>query len=457
MSSESSELRLFPDQESELSDSLDKMGPHAPLARRVAPQTLEEFVGQDHLIGPGRALRRAIESDCLTSLILHGPPGVGKTALARIIARRTQAAFATLNAVTSGVAEVRKVIQQAKERAASGRRTILFIDEIHRFNRAQQDALLPAVEAGDITLIGATTFNPFFAINSPLLSRSQIFEMFPLTEEQIRKIIERAREHPARGFDDRQIEIEPDAIDHLIRVADGDARRALADLELAILTTDPDEENRICVTCNAVQEANQRKAQVYDGTGDEHYDIISAFIKSLRGSNPDAALYWMALMFRAGEDPRFIARRIAIAAAEDVGNADPMALVVANSAVQMLEFIGMPEGRLVLAQAAIYIASAPKSNASTLGIGAAMQKVESDETIPVPSHLRDAHYPGAKRLGRGQGYTYPHDFPGHFVPQDYGVAPGSLYHPADSGLEKEIRKRLEKLWGIDWETPKPAE
>ncbi len=453
MSSESSELGLFPDQPPPDPDSFDKAPRHAPLARRVAPQTLEDFVGQEHLLGSGRVLRRAIEADRLTSLILFGPPGSGKTALARIIARRTQSVFAVLNAVTSGVGEVRKVIQQAKQRAVSERRTILFIDEIHRFNKAQQDALLPAVEAGDITLIGATTFNPFFAINSPLLSRSQIFEMFPLTPEQIREVLERALKHPALGFEDNPIEIEPEGMQHLIRIAEGDARRALANLELAVLTQEPDESNRIQVTLDAVQEVSQRKAQVYDRTGDEHYDIISAFIKSLRGSNPDAALYWMALMLRAGEDPRFIARRIAIAAAEDVGNADPMALVMANAAVQILEFIGMPEGQLVLAQAVTYVASAPKSNASTLGIGAAMEEAESGKSVPVPSHLRDSHYPGAKRLGRGQGYTYPHDFPEHFVRQDYGIAPGRFYRPANLGQEKEIRKRLEELWGIDYEAP----
>jgi len=448
MVKDNSDLTLFDMGDEPSEDEFQTPSRQAPLARRLAPQDLEEFVGQEHLLGPDRPLRRAIDADRLTSLILYGPPGVGKTALARIIARKTNSSFVTLNAVTSGVADVRAEIRKAKKAAQRGRRTILFLDEIHRFNRAQQDALLPSVEAGDIILIGATTANPFFAINSPLLSRSQIYELYPLTQEDMQRIVERAISHPELGIARDEIEISEEAIEHIVLLSNGDARRAINTLETSLLCAPRDASGRIEVTAEVIQGISQRKAQVYDGSGDEHYDIVSAFIKSMRGSNPDAALYWMAVMLRAGEDPRFIARRIAIAAAEDVGNADPMALVLANAAVQTLEFIGMPEGQLVLAQAVAYVSAAPKSNSSTLAIGAAMNQVESGKTIPVPNHLRDAHYPGAKRLRRGEGYKYAHDFPEHFVKQDYGIVPGTFYIPTPIGKEREIKERLEKLWEI---------
>ncbi|HNR32454.1 MAG TPA: replication-associated recombination protein A [Candidatus Hydrogenedentes bacterium] len=423
----------------------DRLKKEAPLARRVAPRTLDEIVGQDHILGPGKVLRRAIEADRITSLLLYGPPGSGKTALARIIAMRTKAAFEPLNAVTSGVRELRELIAAAKQRRIhEQRRTIVFIDEIHRFNRAQQDALLPDVENGAITLIGATTENPFFAVVAPLLSRSQIFEFKRLEDGHVIELLRRALAHPNRGMNDLRIEVDDDALEHFAQYAEGDARRALNALEIALLTT-PQVEDGLHVTLDAARESIARKLLHYDGAGDEHYDAASAFIKSMRGSNPDAAIYWMARMIEAGETPRFIARRICIAASEDVGNADPLALVLATAAWQACEFIGMPEARIILAQAATYVACAPKSNAAYLAIDAALKDVREQKTVETPAHLRDTHYPGAQRLGRGQGYQYSHDFEEGYVTQDYGVPRGAYYHPVDRGKEAEFKARLERF------------
>jgi len=416
----------------------------APLPRRVAPRTLDEIAGQDHILGPGKLLRRAIEADRITSIILFGPPGAGKTALARLIAMRTKAAFENLNAVTSGVKDVREVIERAKtRRVETAQRTILFVDEIHRFNRSQQDALLPDVENGNIILIGATTENPFFSIVSPLLSRSQLFEFKQLSEEDVIGLLRRALTHPERGLDEFQIEADDAALAHIARYSEGDARRALNALEIAMLTTPP-ENGRILITADVAAESIQKKIMHYDGTGDEHYDAASAFIKSMRGSNPDSAIYWMARMLEAGDEPRFIARRMCIFASEDVGNADPMGLVLATAAWQACEFIGMPEAKIILAHAATYLASAPKSNASYLAIGQALDDVKTKKTVAVPSHLRDGG-PSGQKIGRGIGYQYPHDFEGGYVAQNYGVPLGTYYHPTDHGNEADIKKRLEEL------------
>ncbi|MDK1020715.1 MAG: replication-associated recombination protein A [Candidatus Hydrogenedentes bacterium] len=420
----------------------ERMRKEAPLARRMTPRTLDELVGQDHILGPGKILRRAIEADRITSLILFGPPGSGKTALARIIAMRTEAAFENLNAVTSGVKLLREVIARAKHRRVhENRRTILLVDEIHRFNRAQQDALLPDVENGNIILIGATAENPFFSIVAPLLSRSQLFEFNRLESDDVIGLLRRALVHPDRGLDDFDVEADDDALTHIALYAEGDARRALNALEIAMLTTPP-EGGAIHITLDAARESIQKKMLHYDATGDEHYDAASAFIKSMRGSDPDSAIYWMARMLEAGDDPRFVARRMCIAASEDVGNADPMALVVATNAWQACEFIGMPEARIILAQAALYIACAPKSNASYLAINAATKDVREKKTVPVPKHLQDGG-PRGKELGRGVGYEYPHDHPEGYVPQDYGVPRGTYYVPSDRGKEAEFKKRLE--------------
>lgn len=423
----------------------DRLKKEAPLARRVAPRTLDEIVGQDHILGPGKVLRRAIEADRITSLLLYGPPGCGKTALARIIAMRTKSVFEPLNAVTSGVKELRELIEAAKQRRIhEQRRTIVFVDEIHRFNRAQQDALLPDVENGTITLIGATTENPFFAVVAPLLSRSQIFEFKRLEDAHVISLLRWALNHPNLGMGELRMDVDDAAFEHFAQFAEGDARRALNALEIALLTTPP-EEGRIHVTLDVARESIARKLLHYDGTGDEHYDAASAFIKSMRGSNPDAAIYWMARMIESGETPRFIARRICIAASEDVGNADPMALVLATAAWQACEFIGMPEARIVLAHAATYVACAPKSNAAYMAIDAALKDVRERKTIEAPAHLRDTHYPGAQRLGRGEGYLYSHDFEEGYVTQDYGVARGTYYHPTEHGKEAEFKERLERF------------
>jgi len=423
----------------------DRMRREAPLARRIAPRTLDDFVGQEHILGPGKLLRRAIEADRITSLILYGPPGTGKTALARIVAMRTKSAFEPLNAVTSGVKELRELLAQAKQRRIhEQRRTIVFVDELHRFNKAQQDALLPDVENGNITLIGATTENPFFSVVAPLLSRSQIFEFKRHTEEALVGLLRRALTHPELGMDPEAITVDDAALDHIARYAEGDVRRALNALEVALLTTPP-ADDRIHITVEEARESIQRKLLHYDGTGDAHYDAASAFIKSMRGSNPDSALYWMARMLEAGETPRFVARRICIAAAEDVGNADPMALVLANAAFQSCEFIGMPEARILLSQAVTYIAAAPKSNAAYTAIDAALAAVREEKTTEIPAHLQDAHYKGAKRLGHGANYQYAHDGEGNYVTQDYGVPRGTYYRPTENGKEAEIKARLDAL------------
>lgn len=419
--------------------------PEAPLARRVAPRTLNEIIGQDHILGPGKLLRRAIEADRLTSLILYGPPGSGKTALARVIAMHTQAGFESLNAVLAGITDIRNVIKVAEQRYAMNKKsTIVFIDEIHRFNRTQQDALLPHVENGRIVLIGATTENPYFSVVAPLLSRSQVIEFKPLEEPHIVELLNRSLQHPKRGFPGITIELEAAAARHIARYAEGDARQALNALEIALRTTEP-REGTIRITLDIAAESIQQKLLHYDGTGDEHFDMVSAFIKSMRGSNPDAAVYWMARMIEAGESPRFIARRICIAASEEVGNADPMALVVANAAFQAAEFIGFPEARIILAQAAIYVACTVKSNASYLAIDAALKDVREKKSIAVPDHLKDASYRGAGNLARGQEYHYAHDFEDGYVPQDYGIPKGTYYHPSERGKEAEFLKRLEVL------------
>ncbi len=419
---------------------------NAPLAWRMAPRTLDEFVGQEQILGEGKLLRREIESDRLATAIFYGPPGTGKTALAKIIARTSKSSFQRLNAVTSGVADLRQLIEGARQRMVSaGRKTIVFVDEIHRFNRAQQDALLPDVEEGTITFIGATTQNPFFAMTAPLVSRSQIFQFEPLNAEHIETLIDRALSDEERGLGKMNIRLDDDARRHWAKASDGDARRALNALEVAVMTTPPDESGAIRITLDIAQESIQRKAIVYDGAGDDHYDTISAFIKSMRGSDPDAAMYWLAKMLEAGEDPRFIARRIVICASEDVGNADPQALVVANAALQVSEFIGLPEAQIPLAQATIYVACAPKSNASYMAIADARKDVREQPTFPVPGHLRDANYPGAKRLGHGEGYKYAHDYPGHHVGQVYGPPGKHFYKPTEHGFEAEIKKRIERL------------
>jgi putative ATPase len=416
----------------------------APLAARFRPRTLEEYVGQSHLLAPGKPLRRLIEADRLASLILFGPPGVGKTSLAEVIARRTECHFERLNGVESSVADLRRVLGAAVMRQKSGgRRTVLFIDEIHRFNKAQQDVLLPDVEAGSVRLIGTTTHNPSFYINGPLVSRSQIFQLEPLTTEELSVLIDRALADPERGLGRMKIELLPPARAHLIATSEGDARRALNGLELAALTTPANADGAVIIDAAAIEECVQKKRVLYDRDEDQHYDTISAFIKSVRGSDPDAALYWLAKMIEAGEDPRFIARRLVILAAEDIGLADPQGLVVAVAAHHAVEFIGMPEGRIPLAEATLYLACAPKSNSSITGIGEAMSAVQKDEVVQVPKHLRDAHYSGAKKLGHGTEYQYSHSFPGAIAPgQSYGIAPGRFYAPTDHGYEAKIRARL---------------
>ncbi|MGE5529150.1 MAG: replication-associated recombination protein A, partial [Patescibacteria group bacterium] len=401
--------------------SADERARQAPLAARMRPRTLDEFVGQEEIVGPGRLLRRSIEADRLTSMILYGPPGTGKTTLARVIANTTHSHFEQVNAVTSGVADLRRVIAEARERFTHHRqRTILFIDEIHRFNKSQQDALLPAVEDGTILLIGATTENPFFEVNSPLVSRSRIFELRPLTNEEVGVIIDRAAADEERGLGRLRVVLEEDARRHLLDAANGDARVALNGLELAALTTEPDAAGVRRITLAVIEESIQRRAILYDRDGQGHYDAISAFIKSMRGSDPDAAVYWLARMIAAGEDPRFIARRMVVHAAEDVGNADPHALLVATAAAQAVEFVGLPEAQIPMAQAAIYIACAPKSNATVLAIHEAMAAAREVQARDVPVHLKNPPSELASRvLGHGADYKYPHDFPGAYVPQQY--------------------------------------
>jgi putative ATPase len=416
----------------------------------MRPRTVEEFVGQQHFFGPGKLLRRLLQADRLGSLIFYGPPGTGKTALAHVIANHTRCLFRPLNAVSSGTKEVRELLQHAREELeATGRRTILFVDELHRFNRAQQDVLLPDVEEGHVILIGATTQNPFFAINSPLLSRSQIFTFEPLTREEIKTLLHRALTDPERGLGKIPVHATAEALDFLAEVSDGDARRALSALEVGVLSALPSEPaasgEAIEFTLQVAQDSIQRKTLDYDATGDAHYDVTSAFIKSMRGSDPDAAIYWLARMLESGEDPRFIARRVVICASEDVGNADPQALVVAAATLQAVEFVGLPECQLSLAQAVTYIATAPKSNASAMAVWKASEDVRAGRTLPVPEHLRDTHYRGAERLGHGADYQYSHDFAGGWVDQAYLPEERRYYHPVDRGYEQVIRERLEEL------------
>jgi len=416
-----------------------------PLAVRMRPLTRDEFVGQEHFFAPGKLLSRMLEADRLMSVIFYGPPGTGKTTLAQVIAEHTQAAFHALNAAACGVAEVREAIERARDRLEMrGRRTVLFIDELHRFNKAQQDVLLPDVEEGTVIMIGATTHNPFFTITPPLVSRSQIFEFKPLSKDHIKTIVRSALADEERGLGSHDVELPDDVLDFIAEVSDGDARRALNALEVAVMTTEPGPDGVIRCTLAVAEDSIQKKAVVYDRDGDSHYDAASAFIKSMRGSDPDAAIYWMARMLEAGEDPRFIARRMVICAAEDVGNAAPLALVLANAALQAAEFVGLPEAKIPLAQAVTYIACAPKSNAAYMAIAKAEEDVQSGRTLEVPGHLKDAHYPGAKRLGRGEGYKYAHNYEGHFVEQDYLPVDRTYYEPSEEGYEKEIKKRLDE-------------
>ncbi|MFH1354856.1 MAG: replication-associated recombination protein A [Candidatus Omnitrophota bacterium] len=417
-----------------------------PLALRMRPQNLSDFVGQPHILGKGKLLRRAIEADRLSSLILYGPPGTGKTSLAWCIANMTKAHYVSINATTSNVEELRRVIIAAKQRLTNaGRKTILFIDEIHRFNKAQQDVLLPDVESGNPILIGATVHNPYFSIASPLVSRSLVCELKSLKDSEIITILNRCLENKARGLGSGKIKIDKKALIFLSKACAGDARRAINALEIGVLTTSKSKDGFIYFDLEVAAESIQKKAIIYDRDEDAHYDTASAFIKSVRGSDPDAALYWMAKMLYAGEDPRFIARRICILAAEDVGNADPLALVLANAALQISEFVGMPEARIPLAQAVIYISCAPKSNASYLAIDKALGDIEKKKTQEVPDHLKDASYAGAEKLGHGKGYKYAHDYEGHFVNQKYTRRAVRYYEPTEIGYEAKIKQRLDKL------------
>jgi putative ATPase len=414
-----------------------------PLAARMRPRTVDEFAGQEHFFGPGKLLRRMLEADRFSSLIFYGPPGCGKTALAHVIAQATHCRFRELNAVAAGSKELREILQEARvELEEGGARTILFLDELHRFNRAQQDILLPDVEEGRIILIGATTQNPFFAINSPLLSRSQIFTFKPLSHDDVKTLLSRALSDPERGLGNRQVHLHAEAQEFLAEISDGDARRALTALEIGVLSTPADP---VEYTLAVAQDSIQRKVIDFDPTGDSHYDLASAFIKSMRGSDPNAAIYWLARMLEGGEDPRFIARRIVICASEDVGNADPQALVIAAAALQATEFVGLPECQLALAQAVTYIATAPKSNASTMAIQRAREDVVSGRTLGVPTHLRDANYGGAKAFGHGEGYQYSHSFEGGWVDQEYMPEARIYYEPVERGYEAVIKARIEEL------------
>ena len=418
----------------------------APLAARMRPRTLDEFVGQAHVIGPGAMLRQAIEQDRLMSVVFWGPPGCGKSTLASIIARHTNAAFESYSAVTSGVADVRRVIERASARKrAQGRRTILFVDEIHRWNKAQQDALLPHVENGTVILIGATTENPYFEVNAPLISRSKVLRFHPLTSDDIRSLVERALSDSERGLGGQNVQMDPEALRHIVDIAGGDARAALNTLEMAAQIAHADDQGRPCITLKDAEEAAQQRALGYDRRGDEHYDTISAFIKSVRGSDPDAALYWLAKMLRAGEDPMFIARRLVILASEDIGNADPQGLVVATAAAQAVHMIGMPEARITLAQATTYLAAAPKSNAAYVALERASHDIATRGAAPVPLHLRNAPHPALGQFGHGKGYRYPHDYPGNWVEQEYAPSEarsGVYYEPTENGYEARIKARL---------------
>lgn len=421
----------------------------APLASRLRPRTLEEVVGQRHILGKDKLLYRAIRADKLGSVIFYGPPGTGKTTLARVIANTTSAEFKQINATVAGKKDMEEVVREAKDALGMyGRKTILFVDEIHRFNKGQQDYLLPFVEDGTLILIGATTENPYFEVNGALLSRSRIFELKPLEKDDIKELLKKAVRDKERGMGAYRAAIDEDALEFLADVANGDARAALNAIELGILTTDRGADGLIHIDLAVAQECIQKRAVRYDKSGDNHYDTISAFIKSMRGSDPDAAVYYLARMLYAGEDIKFISRRIMICAAEDVGNADPQALTVAVSAAQAVERIGMPEAQIILAQAAAYVAAAPKSNAACTAIFEAMKTVEETRTMPVPVHLQDKHYQGAEKLGRGTGYLYAHDYPNHYVKQQYlpdGLTERHFYRPSENGYEKQIKEWLEFL------------
>jgi putative ATPase len=425
------------------------MEKEAPLAARMRPRTLDEVAGQEHIIGKDTLLYRAIKADKLSSLIFYGPPGTGKTTLAKVIANTTSANFTQINATSSGKKDMEEVVSKAKElQGGYGKRTILFIDEIHRFNKAQQDYLLPFVEDGTLTLIGATTENPYFEVNGALISRSLIFELKPLSREAIGSLIQIAVEDSERGMGSYKGQIDQDALEFLADVSGGDARHALNAVELGLLTTPRSADGLIHLTLDVAQECIQRRAVRYDKGGDNHYDTISAFIKSMRGSDPDAAVYYLARMLYAGESVTFIARRFMICASEDVGNADPAAIQVAVSASLAVERVGMPEAQIILSQAASYVACAPKSNSAVNAISTAWQTVEQTGSLPIPSHLQDAHYKGSAKLGRGTGYLYAHDFPNHYVKQQYlpdELMDTAFYIPSDSGYEKQIKAHLEYM------------
>jgi len=440
-------LDLFEDYPREESGADRASRAERPLADRVRPSRLDEFVGQQHLLGPGKVLRKAIESDDLVSMIFWGPPGSGKTTLARIIARETKSEFHSLSAVTSGVADVRKVLERARRNRARGVRTILFIDEIHRFNKAQQDALLHAVEDGTVLLIGATTENPSFEVIGPLLSRCRVFRLHALSREDLKRVVERALQVD-EWLRNKRVQFGEGALDLLLDLSGGDARVTLNALELAVKLAAPRSDGTRLIDQKLVREAMQRPALLYDKKGDYHYDLISAFIKSVRGSDPDAAIYWMARMLEGGEDPKFIARRLIILASEDIGNADPQALVLATSAFTAVDYVGMPEARIILSQVAAYLASAPKSNAAYVAISEALEDVRKEPLADVPLHLRNAPTELMKEMGYASGYKYPHDYEGNFVRQEYRP-PGRkrvYYRPTENGVEKRLRERLMRLW-----------
>lgn len=422
----------------------------SPLASRLRPKTLEEVVGQQHIIGKDKLLYRAIKADKLSSIIFYGPPGTGKTTLAKVIANTTSANFTQINATVAGKKDMEEVVRQAKDNQGMyGKKTILFVDEIHRFNKGQQDYLLPFVEDGTLILIGATTENPYFEVNGALISRSSIFELKPLEKEDIRRLIMRALTDEERGMGSYHAIIDEDALEFLADICGGDARNALNAIELGVLTTEPSEDGKIHITIDVVSECIQKRVVRYDKGGDNHYDTISAFIKSMRGSDPDAAVFYLAKMLYAGEDVKFIARRIMICASEDVGNADPMAISVAVAAAQAVERVGMPEAQIILSQAVLYVATAPKSNSAVNAIMAANAAVRAHKTT-VPSHLQDAHYKGSANLGRGTGYKYAHDYPNHYVEQQYlpeEIKDMQFYEPSDMGYEKEIQEHFRRIKG----------